>query len=63
MTALALCGALLASACAGAAGPTTTAEITSDIHSAQWLRNQLPAVVPGTAPPIATGDQSETVIP
>lgn len=44
-------------------GPPTEAQIDQDIQADLWTSNQLPPVVPGTAPPIATGDESERIIP
>jgi hypothetical protein len=44
-------------------GPPTEAQIDQDIQADLWTSNQLPPVVPGTPPPIATGDESRRVIP
>jgi len=55
--------ALLALTACVDSGPPTAAQIDQDIQADLWTSNQLPPVVPGTAPPIATGDESERVIP
>lgn len=55
--------ALLALTACVDTGPPTEAQIDQDIQSDLWTSNQLPPVVPGTPPPIATGDESRRVIP
>ena len=41
---------LLAVASCVDTGPTTTAQIDSDINSGFWMRNQMPAAAPGFLP-------------
>jgi hypothetical protein len=55
--------ALLALSACVDTGPATEAQISQDIQADLWTSNQLPPVVPGTPPPIATGDESRRVIP
>jgi hypothetical protein len=41
---------LLALASCVDTGPTTTAQIDSDINSGFWMRNQIPPAAPGALP-------------
>jgi hypothetical protein len=56
-------GALVALTACVDTGPPTEAQIDHDIQSDLWTSNQLPPVIPGTALPIETGDESRRVIP
>lgn len=44
-------------------GPPTESQISEDIQSDLWTRNQLSPVVPGMQPPATTGDESKRIIP
>jgi hypothetical protein len=52
--------ALMLAACVDS-GPPSDADISQDIGSSQWTRNQLAPVIPGDPPPVALDDPQRLV--
>lgn len=55
--------ALLTLAACVDTGPPSEAQISQDIRSTLWNRNQLTPVIPGAPPPVATGGESRRIFP
>lgn len=55
-------GLLVLAACVDT-GPTSESDISEDIRSTLWTRDQLPPVIPGTPPPVSAGGEPRRIFP